>query len=285
MIKHLLVFGPGYTASPVMARAKAEGWRVTGSYRDNKGQAQLEQAGCQAVPFSAGQLDTDLPVSHVLTSIAPLEAGDPVLRLWESWLKQQKALCALHYLSSTNVYGDRGGAWVDETSLPVPTLKRGILRLEAETAWQTLATDMALPCFTYRLAGIYGPGRNSFTALKAGKARRIIKPGQVFGRIHRDDIANTVWAALNSKHKSGIFNLADDLPAPPQDVVAAAAKLLGMPVPPATKLENADLSVMAQSFYAENKRVRNDKIKKELGITLLYPSYKEGLAALLKELE
>jgi len=283
MTKHLLVFGPGYTALPIMARAKAEGWLVTATCRNDKSRIPLEQAGYRSVPFGAGQLNGDIPVSHILTSIAPLEAGDPVLPLWNRWLKQQTELCALHYFSSTNVYGDKQGAWVDETTKPEPTLTRGTRRLEAEIEWQKLATSMALPCFKYRLAGIYGPGRNSFTALKAGKARNIIKPGQVFGRIHRDDIANTVWAALNSEHSGGAFNLTDNLPAPPLEVIEAAAMLLGVAAPPAVNLADAGLSEMGKSFYAENKRVRNDKIKRELGVELLYPTYKEGLAALLEE--
>ena len=285
MTKHLLVFGPGYAATPLMARAMAQGWRVTGTYRNDNGRKQLETAGFQTVPFSSGSLDTGMPVSHVLASIAPPDTGDPVLRIWYDWLRAQKALCSLHYFSSTNVYGDRDGAWVNEASVPEPTLARGMRRQEAETAWQKLARDMAVPCFAYRLAGIYGPGRNSFTALTAGKARRIIKPGQVFGRIHREDIVNIVWAAANSSHEGGIFNLTDDLPAPPQDVIAAAANLLGVPIPSDVALEDAKLSAMGQSFYAENKRVKNDKIKQELGIELLYPTYKEGLAALLEELK
>lgn len=283
MTKHLLVFGPGYTALPVMARANAAGWLVTATYRNDRSRIPLQQSGYQSVPFAAGQLKEGPPVSHVLASIAPLETGDPVLPLWNRWLKQQTGLCALHYFSSTNVYGDKQGAWVDETTEPAPTLARGIRRLKAESEWQKLATSMALPCFKYRLAGIYGPGRNSFTALKAGKARNVIKPGQVFGRIHRDDITSAVWAALNSEHSGGVFNLADDLPAPPHDVIEAAAKLLGVAAPPVVDLADAELSAMGKSFYAENKRVRNDKIKTELGVRLLYPTYREGLAALLEE--
>jgi len=284
MTKHLLVFGPGYAARPIMARAKKECWQVTATYRNEDSREHLADNGYDTVHFRAGQLSAGPPVSHVLSSVAPRNESDPVLAVWHNWLKRQNH-CSLHYFSSTNIYGDRGGAWVDETSKPEPSLDRGKRRLAAETEWLKLAAEMAVPAFIYRLAGIYGPERNSFTALKNGKAQMIIKPGQVFSRIHRDDIVQTVWKAMTGSHEGGIFNLADDMPTPPQEITETAATMLGVPVPPAVSLEDAGLSAMGKSFYAENKRVRNAKIKRELDITLLYPTYKQGLAALLKEME
>jgi len=285
MTKHLLVFGPGYAASPIMNRAKAAGWWVTASYRSTGKKQLLEGAGFNSVHSDAGCLQSGLPVSHILASIAPGENGDPILANWSSWLRQQKTLSSLHYLSSSNIYGNHDGAWVDESTTPAPTLTRGVRRLAAEKAWQQLGNAMKRACFTYRLAGIYGPGRSSLNSLMRGKARRIIKPGQVFGRIHRADIEAAIWTAMNSTHPGGTFNLTDDLPSPPQDVVEAAAIMLGVPVPEGELLADADMSAMALSFYSENKRVKNDKIKKELGLELLYPTYKEGLEAIFKNLD
>lgn len=285
MAKHLLVFGPGYTARPIMERAKRAGWHVSASYRSPEGRSALETAGYCAVPFEAAALAENQTATHILTSIAPPASGDPVLATWGPWLRKQDGLQSLHYLSSTNVYGDHGGDWVDEKTPPTPSLERGIRRVAAEKNWQQLAEKLSCGCFIYRLAGIYGPGRNALNSLKIGKARRVIKNGQVFGRIHLADIEAAIWAAATGSHRGGIFNLADDLPCPPQEVVEAAAKMLGMEPPAEELIENADMSSMARSFYAENKRVKNEKTKHELGLELSYPTYKEGLKALLAELK
>ena len=285
MTNHLLVFGPGYTAKPVMEHAQKAGWIVTASYRNSETRIQLTEHGFQAVDANAGKLASEVPVSHILMSIAPTENGDPILNLWSDWLTEQNQINALLYLSSTNVYGDHAGAWVDETTEPKPSLERGIRRLAAERSWQSVAKSQGWRAFVFRLAGIYGPGRNSLLSLQRGKARRIIKPGQVFGRIHRTDIEEAIWLAMTSNHTGGVFNLADDLPCPPQEVIEAAATMLGM-APPAEEIyTEAVMSPMARSFYCDNKQVRNDKIKQELRLDLKYPSYKEGLAALYENLD
>lgn len=221
--------------------------------------------------------------THLLVSIAPTEAGDPVLNN----LRSQIAAAASHlewvgYLSTTGVYGDHQGGWVDETTPLTPATQRGAMRVAAEAAWQALAAETGLALHIFRLAGIYGPGRGPFAKVRAGTARRIIKPGQVFSRIHVEDIVQTLRASINRPNPGAIYNLCDDDPAPPEDVIAHAAELLGLPLPAAVDFNDADLSPMARSFYAESKRVRNDRIKTELGVKLRYPSYREGLAAMLQ---
>jgi len=284
----LLVFGPGYSAQPILQKAKGAGWSLFATYRDAKKRALLEQAGIHAVAFDAqgvGAIDPSKPL-HILVSIAPLAKspemteGDPVLHLWKSWLSQQTNILSISYLSSTNTYGDHDGAWVDETTQPNPTLDRGKRRLVAEKAWENLAKSIETRLFIFRLAGIYGPDRNAFCALKAGRGRCIIKKNQVFSRIHQTDICATVWAAMNSSHKGGIFNLADDMPTPPHEVIETAAAMMNIAPPKREAWKTAELSEMARSFYLESKRVRNEKIKKELGVNLVYPTYKQGLEAL-----
>ena len=182
------------------------------------------------------------------------------------------------YLSTTGVYGNHNGGWVDENSPLKPNTTRGKLREEAELSWSKLNINLHI----FRLAGIYGPGRGPFSKVRNGTARRIIKPGQMFSRIHVDDIAQVVAASIVQPRPGAIYNLCDDDPAPPQDVLAYAARLLNMPLPPAVDFEIAEMTSMARSFYAENKRVRNDLIKSELSISLKHPSYKEGLQSLLE---
>ncbi|NWG45986.1 MAG: NAD-dependent epimerase/dehydratase family protein, partial [Alphaproteobacteria bacterium] len=186
------------------------------------------------------------------------------------------------YLSTTGVYGDRGGEWVDEESPLAPTTERGARRVEAEAGWRALAEAHGLPLHIFRLAGIYGPGRNQLETVRAGTARRLHKPGQVFSRIHVEDVAACLLASLRRPRPGAVYNLCDDEPAPPAEVVAHAAALLGVPPPPLEDFETAapTLSPMARSFYAESKRVRNDRLAAELGVRLRYPSYREGLAAL-----
>ncbi|MFL5337099.1 MAG: SDR family NAD(P)-dependent oxidoreductase, partial [Geminicoccaceae bacterium] len=212
--------------------------------------------------------------SHVLTSIAPDEQGDPVLDLHAADLR---GVDWVGYLGTTAVYGDRQGGWVDETTPIEPTLARADRRARAEAAW----LDSGLPVHIFRLAGIYGPGRNAFVNLKDGTARRIVKPGQVFSRIHVQDIATVVEASIARPSPRAIYNVCDDEPAPPDQVVTHAAELLGVEPPPAQDYETAELSPMARTFYRDNRRVRNQRIKQELGVRFAYPSYREGLAALL----
>jgi nucleoside-diphosphate-sugar epimerase len=217
--------------------------------------------------------------SHVLCTIAPGTAGDPALRTCAHLLRRARWL---GYLSTTGVYGDQDGKWVDEGTLPRPSQPRSIERLAAERAWQATGLDAAAAVDIFRLPGIYGPGRSAIDQVRAGTARRIDKPGQVFSRIHVEDIAGTVLMAITQSHGGAIYNVADDLPAATGDVVAFACELLGKPVPPAIPWEEIapSMSAMARSFYAENRRVRNDRIKDELGVVLRYPTYREGLRAI-----
>lgn len=217
--------------------------------------------------------------THLLVSAAPSDAGDPVLNA----LKGEIAARAgqfdwVGYLSTTGVYGDTGGDWVDEGSPLNPATKRGIAREKAEAEWQSIK---GLPLHIFRLAGIYGPGRGPFAKVRSGTARRIIKKDQVFSRIHVEDIAKILGASMAHPNPGAVYNLCDDDPAPPQDVIAFAAELLGVPLPPPEDFETAEMTPMARSFYAESKRVRNDRIKQELGVTLKYPDYKIGLRDLL----
>jgi nucleoside-diphosphate-sugar epimerase len=217
--------------------------------------------------------------THVLVSIAPGEDGDRVIAHHRDDLLAAPGLAWIGYLSTVGVYGNYCGAWVSERTTPHPRPGRSTARLAAEKAWQALAEERDLPLAVFRIAGIYGPGRNALKNLSEGKARRIVKPGQLFNRIHVADIAASLAAALE-ENAAGIFNLADDEPAPPQDVVAYAAGLMGVDPPPEIPFAEAELSAMARSFYGDNKRVLNRRIKAELGVALRYPTYREGLAAL-----
>lgn len=278
MVSQLVVFGPGYSAQPIMQKAQNQGFSIFTSYRNPEKRQPLSASGYQPFPFEQGDIpaiDASRPL-HLLVTIAPKTNRDPTLQNWESWLEQQN-IASLHYLSSTNVYGDRKGAWVDENDKPAPSLDRGKRRLIAEQEWQAFAHAVGARCFIYRLAGIYGPRRNAFCNLKAGRARCIIKEGQVFSRIHRSDICHSVWTALQGNHAGGIFNLADDMPTPPHEVVEYAATLMNIAPPTRENWDAAEMSDMARSFYLESKRVKNNKVKQELGIQLLYPNYKAGL--------
>jgi nucleoside-diphosphate-sugar epimerase len=221
--------------------------------------------------------------SHILVSVPPNEAGDPVLsRHGDDIAAQAGHLKWIGYLSTVGVYGDHGGAWVDEETAPRPVSDRGRRRLAAERAWAELGAQTGIPVAIFRLAGIYGPGRNPLDRLKRGEARRIVKPGQIFNRIHVADIAAVLSASIARPPASPrIYNVCDDEPAPPQDVVAFAARLLGRPPLPEESFATANLSPMAKSFYAENKRCRNARIKRELGVRLKFRNYRDGLTALL----
>jgi nucleoside-diphosphate-sugar epimerase len=221
-------------------------------------------------------------VTHLLISAPPGPAGDPVLR----GAGQALRACAPHlkwigYLSTTGVYGDRNGEWVDESSPLTPTNDRSKWRVEAERAWTEFGEREDVPVSIFRLAGIYGPGRNQLRSMLEGSGRRIIKPGQLFSRIHVDDIAGVLDASIRRGGSAEVLNVCDDEPAPPQDVIAYAAQLLGMPPPPEEPFETAALSPMAKSFYNDSKRVSNARMKASLGYRLLHPTYREGLQALM----
>jgi len=280
---HLLIFGPGFSARTIAKKALDAGWTVSGTYRNPDKTAELETLGISPVAFDAGALkDVLASATHWLVSTAPGPEGDPVLGLLESCSSQLKSPSWIGYLSSTNVYGDHGGAWVDEDTPPSPSLDRGKRRVAAEKSWRDRADALGATLHVFRLAGIYGPGRNAVRSLLDGKARRIVKPGQKFSRIHVADIAQTVRAAMNSTCPSGVFNLADDAPCPPQDIILEAATAMGITPPPEIPLDQAEMSPMARSFYAESKLVKNDRIKRELGIKLIYPSFSDALPDLIK---
>jgi nucleoside-diphosphate-sugar epimerase len=284
--QHLFCFGLGYSARALARRLAASGWRVTGTCRSTEKQAELRTGGYSTVffdrdcPIDASALDG---VTHFLVSVPPDAAGDPVLDLHGSDIGGLKRLSWLGYLSTTGVYGDRGGGWVDETASLLPTGERGRRRVAAEQGWLDLWRGRQVPVHIFRLAAIYGSGRSALDALRAGTAKRIDKPGQVFSRIHVADLASVLIASIERPRPGAVYNVCDDDPAPPEAVVAYAAELLGTEPPPLVPFEAAGLSQMARSFYDDNKRVANRLIKTELGIRLRYPDYRTGLAAILAE--
>ncbi|WP_292287876.1 SDR family oxidoreductase [Marivita sp.] len=282
MNKVLLSLGHGYCVSHLARRLVPQGWRIAGTTRDPDKFASLRAQGITPLLWDR---DAILPwlehASHLLVSAGPTETGDPALALLQPDITKQAArLDWAGYLSTTGVYGDAQGGWVDECTPLTPDTERGRRRVRAEAAWSAIPD---LPLHIFRLAGIYGPGRGPFAKVREGSARRIIKPGQVFSRIHVEDIAQTLEASMAHPKPGAVYNLCDDDPAPPQDVIAHAADLLGVERPPEVPFDEADLSPMARSFYSESKRVRNAKIKSDLGVTLKYPDYRTGLAALLAE--
>jgi nucleoside-diphosphate-sugar epimerase len=286
-VQTLLSFGHGYSAAALTRLLRPAGWRVIGTTRSADRMAALTATGVEAVLWDgAGGRDAVAAAladaTHVLTSVPPDAAGDPVLaRMGDLVAAAVPRLVWAGYLSTTGVYGDHGGGWVDETTPLTPTTERGRARVAAEAGWQALAAASGLALHIFRLAGIYGPGRGPFEKVRDGTARRIIKPGQVFSRIHIDDIARVLAASIARPDPGAIYNLCDDDPAPPEDVLAEAARLLGLPPPPEVPFAQADLGPMARSFYAESKRVRNDRIKRDLGIRLIHPDYRSGLRAIL----
>ena len=285
MAKTLLCFGYGYSARALARLLKPMGWRVTGTTRDAAKADAIAAGEAQPLVWPGGDAAPAMAAaSHILVSAGPTAQGDPVLgRVRAELAARAGKLEWVGYLSTTGVYGDHQGGWVDESTPRNPGTERGRLRVAAEDDWMLLAKETGLPLHIFRLAGIYGPGRGPFAKVKNGTARRIIKANQVFSRIHVDDIAQILAASIAKPDPGAIYNVCDDDPAPPQDVIAYAAKLLELPPPPEMDFDAASLSPMARSFYAESKRVRNDKIKSELRVELQYPSYRSGLLALLNE--
>lgn len=271
----LLSIGHGYSAQALARRLLPQGWQIIGTTRTEAGAKALRATGIEALVWPEADLSGALAkATHLLTSVAPGDS-DPVLQAIGPQIAGS-ALKWVGYLSTTAVYGHHNGDWVDETTPLAPTTARGAARVQAEADW----TALGLPLHIFRLAGIYGPGRGPFEKVRDGTARRIHKAGQVFSRIHVDDIARVLHAALLRPHP-GVYNVCDDDPASPEDILGLAADMLGLPPPPIVPYEQAEMTPMARSFYAENKRVRNDRIKTVLGVTLDYPTYREGLAAIL----
>lgn len=284
----LFCFGLGYSALALARRLLAQGWSVAGTTRSEDKAEFLSAEGIEVHLFDRGRpLENPAAAlagtSHLLSSVPPDAAGDPVLDHHRSDIAAFESLAWLGYLSTTGVYGDRGGDWVDEESELTPTGERGRRRAAAEEAWLDLWERDALPVHLFRLAGIYGPGRSALESVRNGTARRIDKPGQVFSRIHVDDIAAVLRASIARPRPGAAYNLCDDEAAPPQEVIAYACELLGREPPPLVPFQEAQLSDMARSFYRDNKRVSNARIKDELGVALAYPNYREGLRALLAE--
>lgn len=281
----LLSFGHGYSAQALARLLLPLGWTIIGTTRSDDRAEQMRVAGVSPRIWGQDSLQDDIAqASHILVSAGPDAQGDPVLGQFRDAIRARaQDLAWVGYLSTTGVYGDHKGGWVDETTPLTPSTRRGLWRKDAEAAWNALAQENGLPLHIFRLAGIYGPGRGPFAKVRSGTARRIIKPGQVFSRIHVEDIAQALAASIARPHPGAVYNLCDDDPAPPQDVIAHAATLLGLPLPAEVDIESAEMTPMARSFYAESKRVRNDRIKTELGVKLLYPDYRAGLAALLAD--
>lgn len=280
----LFCFGLGYSARALAAGLIARGWSVAGTHRARESVA---APGVEALTF-----DTERPLdepgralagtTHLLTSVPPGEDGDPVLARHAGDIAAIQGLRWIGYLSATSVYGDRGGAWVDESAVLSPTSARGRRRVAAEQAWLELGRAHGIPVHVFRLSGIYGPGRSALDQVRAGAARRIDKPGHLFSRIHVDDIARVLRASMASPDAGAVYNVCDDEPASSADVTAYACQLLRVDPPPLVPFEEAAraFSPMARSFWADNRRVSNAKMHAELGVTLRYPSYREGLKAI-----
>jgi nucleoside-diphosphate-sugar epimerase len=282
--QRLLCFGLGYSARVLAGRLIGEGWEVLGTARDRD--VAVVPRGCVMHRFDrqhrlpAAAFDG---VTHILVSIPPDAEGDPALDAHENDIAALPTLAWLGYLSTTGVYGDRGGGWVDEDSGLHPSGERGRRRIAAETGWLDLWRRHRVPVHVFRLAAIYGPGRGPFHGLRVGAAKRIAKPGQVFSRIHVEDLASVLSASIARPRPGAVYNVCDDEAAPPEAVVAYAAGLLGVEPPALVPFEQAKLSPMARSFYDDNKRVSNARMKTELGVALRHPTYREGLRAILRE--
>ncbi|SKA07966.1 SDR family oxidoreductase [Consotaella salsifontis] len=280
----LFVFGCGFSASRVVERVRKRVCICGVTVRSEERVEALAESGHQAYRFAGETVDAGIApaledTSLLLVSVPPDASGDPVLQAFATTiLEKMPNLTWIGYLSTVGVYGDHGGAWVDEETPPHPVSRRSVERLHAEEAWQKLAQRRGVPLAILRLSGIYGPGRNAFVNLANGTARRLVKAGQVFNRIHVEDIAGAV-DFLSRQRLGGVFNVTDDEPAPPQDVVEWAARLAGVEPPPEIDFETAELSPMARSFYGEIKRVSNARLK-AAGYAFAYPTYREGLAAL-----
>ncbi|AZO40463.1 SDR family oxidoreductase [Mesorhizobium sp. M7D.F.Ca.US.005.01.1.1] len=273
--KQIFIFGAGYSGR-AFAGANKGAARIFGTTRSADKFEVLRQAGIAPLLFD-GALTEEIgdaleTTTHLLISVAPEEAGDPVLNAAREVIAQMPALEWIGYLSTVGVYGNYDGAWVDETAQCRPVSKRSVMRVAAEQDWLRLGTDIGRPVAILRLSGIYGPGRNALVNLENGSARRLVKPDQVFNRIHCDDIAGALWQLIEG-NTGGIFNVTDDMPAPPQDVVAYAASLMGIEPPPEIPFDAAQLSPMARSFYGENKRVANAAIK-AAGYRFRFPDYR-----------
>jgi nucleoside-diphosphate-sugar epimerase len=282
----LFCFGLGFSAEALAKRLAARGWSISGTARDLTNIQRLRRQGYEICRF-AGEADNAEFVAalagttHLLHSIPPGAEGDPVLRHYRDQIAGLTTLDWIGYLSTVGVYGNHQGAVVDEAAEPHPNNERTRARVVAESGWLTFGEETGYRVQVFRLAGIYGPGRSALDKLKARTARRIVKPGRVFNRIHVEDIASVLEASIARPRAGAIYNVADDEPAPPADVITYGAELLGIEPPPEVPFEEADLSPMARSFYGDSRRISNALIKLELGVRLAYPNYREGLKSLV----
>ena len=285
---NLFVFGLGYSARHFAERERPRFWTVRGTVTDPARAGKIaEETGFTMRAFGPDTDDRHIPLDltetdALLVSAPPGRDGDTALTRHRDAIANSR-IGWIGYLSTIGVYGDQQGAWIDESTPAVPRSERSRERVAAEEAWLSLGRETGKAVQVFRLSGIYGPGRSPITKLREGKSQRIVKKGQVFNRIHVDDIATTLAASLSHPRPQGIYNVTDDEPAAPQTVIEYAAQITDLPLPPEVDFETADLSPMARSFYGENKRVRNRLIRQELGVELAYPTYREGLAALAAE--
>lgn len=284
---HLFCFGLGYSARVLAVRLIREGWRISGTCRDAASQRELNAGGMQAFLFDSERAVAEgrealRCATDILSSVPPDADGDPVLRHYRADLLAIEGLRWIGYLSTTGVYGDTGGALVDESAPLHPTSERNRRRVSAEDEWLDLYREQGVPVHVFRLAGIYGPGRSVFDQVLAGTARRIDRPGHLFSRIHVDDIATVLRASMARPEPGRVYNVCDDVPATPAEVIAFACDLIGRPAPPLVPYAEAarSMSPMAQSFWRDNRRVDNRRMKRELGVRLVYPDYRSGLTAL-----
>ncbi|MCY1126654.1 SDR family oxidoreductase [Frigidibacter sp. RF13] len=278
----LLILGHGYSAAALSRRLLPQGWTVIGTTRSAEKAETLRATGVEPLIWPGAPLQPALArATHLLAGIGPVPEGDPVLAAHGTEIEAAAPhLAWAGYLSTTGVYGDHAGGWVDEDTPLAPSTARGQARLEAEEAWQQLAARTGLALHIFRLAGIYGPGRGPFRKVMDGTARLIIRENQFMSRVHVDDIAAVLEASIKAPAPGGVYNVCDDEPTSPEEVLIHAARLLGLPPPPRIPFDEAPMSAMARSFYAESKKVRNDRIRTELGVHLAYPTYREGLAAM-----
>jgi nucleoside-diphosphate-sugar epimerase len=281
----LFCFGLGYSAEALARRLAAKGWSIAGTARDPINLERFRGEGFEVCRVAGQPGNAELTAAlagttHLLLSIPPGAGGDPVLHHYRDQIASLGTLGWIGYLSTVGVYGNHAGAVVDETTMPLPANERTKARIVAESGWLAFGAEIGRPVQVFRLAGIYGPGRSALDKLLAGTARRIVKPGQVFNRIHVEDIASVLEASIARPRAGAIYNVADDEPAPPEDVIAYGAELLGMEPPPEVPFEDANLSPMARSFYGDSRRISNALIKTELEVRLVYPTYREGLLAL-----
>jgi hypothetical protein len=282
----LFCFGLGYSAEALARRLARRGWPVAGTARTDESVRHIADQGYGAALFDgltpgAAVREALRTASHVLISAGPDESGDPALRLHGEDIASAPHVRWIGYLSTIGVYGDTQGEWIDESVPAAPGSERARRRLAAEQAWIDFAEAHAKRLQIFRLGGIYGPGRSAIDDLGEGTARRIVKPGQVFNRIHVEDIAATLARAVDGHGTHILYNVVDDEPAPPQDVVAYAASLMGVAPPPEISYEQAPMSPMARSFYSENRRIRNTRLRGDLGVALEFPTYREGIAGIL----